>query len=97
MYRFLKKDILNEEKMEETKVIGAIEERQNEMISYDKMQRKPSISVKIKGKKFECLLDTGVRINVMSMNGFRRLRDINLVMKKDCNVQTIVLYRLSER
>ena len=78
VYRFLKRDSFNEGEVREVEMIGTIEEKRNVEISYNKMQGRPSILVSIRGVRFDCLLDTGARINVMSMEGFRKLGEITL-------------------
>ena len=45
--------------------LSIIEESRKTRIRYDKMQGRPSVTIKIRDKKYECLLDTGARINVV--------------------------------
>ena len=47
------------------------------------MQGRPSVTVSIQGNKVEYLLDTGARINVMSLSCFNKLRDVNLEMSDE--------------
>lgn len=67
--RFIKNELEIKEKHEKRETnaeILTIEENRTTKIRYDKMQGRPSITIKIKEKEYECLLDTGARINVIS-------------------------------
>lgn len=79
MYKFIKKEMRNDEvemindiNQNDGKEILTMEDIKQQGISYDKMQGRPSITVKIQGIKVECLIDTGARVNVMSMKIFEK-------------------------
>jgi len=57
-----------------------IEDKNENIISYDRMQGRPSTIIKIKGHKMDCLLDT---INVCSRERFNKLPDIELKTTDD--------------
>ena len=47
-------------------------------ISYDRMQGRPSITLEIDGKKWDCLLDTGARVNVMAKDVAEKIQNIEI-------------------
>ena len=89
LYAFVKKDvydmgtkIIEESKSDDTKIM-TLEENEEVKIRYDIMQGRPSVKVRIQGRYMHCLLDTGAKINVMSINIFRSLTDIELIKSED--------------
>ena len=53
------------------------------MIRYDKMQERPSVQIEIQGRRVECLLDTGARINVINEDIFNLLNGLELRESKE--------------
>ena len=79
--RFLKKDFDTDDSQNEgtqeregIMVIG----EENNIIRYDKMQGRPSVTIEIQDEHIECLLDTGARINVMNWKTFQRFQGVIL-------------------
>ena len=58
--------------------ILTLEQLDDPRITYDRMQGRPSIEVAIQEQNFDCLLDTGARVNVMSLRVFNTLSDVRL-------------------
>ena len=67
-----------EGKEEKETTILTIEELRTPKISYDRMQGRPSTIIRIQNREFECLLDTGARINVINKNILKLLEDIEI-------------------
>lgn len=74
LYRFVKREVKKREDIEIV-TIGGVE---NDEIRYDKMQGRPSIKIELQGKEYDCLLDTGAKINVMSKEIYEKLEDVDL-------------------
>ena len=77
VYGFVKKNF------EQVFYVNALIEDQKSEICYSKMQGRPSVTVEIQGKQWECLLDTGAGVNVMSKKYYQDLN--NLVLEK-CDI-----------
>jgi len=63
--------------------IVTMAELRSPKISYDRMQGRPSIVLKIFGQELECLLDTGARVNVMSEKVRTMLRVVDVEPTED--------------
>lgn len=72
--KFLKRDKYDKMNVSREDIVMTIDEDKGTEIVYDKMQGRPSVLVHIKGKEIDCLLDTGARVNVMSMKIYEALR-----------------------
>ena len=60
-----------------------IKEMTENIIRYDKLQGRPSVTIRIKGYELECLLDTGATVNVMSWEIFCKLPNVELTNTDD--------------
>lgn len=60
--------------------IMTIKEWKEARIEYDRLQGRPSVELGIQGKSYDCLLDTGAKINVMSDRVLKELT--NVVLEK---------------
>ena len=69
--KFIKR---NDGPLTENREIWTINElKGSNLISYNKMQDRPSIRIEIQGEILECLLDTGAKINVINDKTFYSL------------------------
>lgn len=59
------------------------ERRTYPVINFDKFQGRPGVEIEIKGKSFDCLLDTGARVNVMSWENFQGISGMILERSYD--------------
>ena len=80
--RFVKGDcdqsVTSERTTRKEEELYLIEDKNENIISYDRMQGRPSTIIKIKGHEIDCLLDTGATVNVMSRERFNKLPEIEL-------------------
>ena len=76
VYRFFKRKKFTMGVEGEEESLGVMEEVPRSLINYDIMQGRPSVTVEIAGLVLECLLNTGARINVMSWNIVKMLKDV---------------------
>ena len=79
--RFLKGEFLEATEKERNEIEGQIltlDEWKRGIIKYDKMQGRPSVTIKVKEQEMECLLDTGATVNVMSWKQFLKLDNVQL-------------------
>ena len=87
VYKFLKRQTYDNGKDEEVAGIEAKVRYQvntevdsgERKITYERMEGRPSVTTHIQGIQTECLLDTGARINVMSLTLLRKFHDVNLI------------------
>ena len=81
--RFIKNKLVIKQgqKKDESKEIQllTIDEERIQRIRYDKMQGRPSITLMIENKEYECLLDTGARVNVMDKKILDELQGVKLI------------------
>ena len=87
VYKFIKREFEEEEVTEdrtENEIrILALRNWSRPEIEYGIMQGRPSMKMKIQEKEWDCLLDTGARINVMSNGIFRQLENVVLTATDD--------------
>lgn len=72
-------DKMNYEKnREDDTIIESIEERKLSKIRYDIMQGRPSLKIKLNNFEIDCLLDTGARVNVISKDILKYIKEVKI-------------------
>lgn len=95
LMRFITKKT-KEEKVGAEYRIATVEEGNRPQIEYNKFQGRPGISIVMEGLNFDCLLDTGARINVISLENVQKLKKATieksterLICANDSNLEVV--------